>query len=87
VPRPRRIAWIHLEYLSAQAYAGRSHGLASPVLGGAAAGVHRWFFFPGFTPDTGGLLREAELANGAASSLTAVPGSPAGASAGPASRS
>jgi len=57
----RRIAWIHLEYLSAQAYAGRSHGLASPVLGGAAAGVHRWFFFPGFTPDTGGLLREAEL--------------------------
>jgi len=39
----------------------RSHGLPSPVHGGAAAGVHRWFFFPGFTPDTGGLLREPGL--------------------------
>lgn len=58
----RRITWIHLEYLSAQDYVARSHGLASPVLGGAAAGVHRWFFFPGFTPDTGGLLREPGLA-------------------------
>jgi uncharacterized repeat protein (TIGR03837 family) len=57
----RRVAWINLEYLSAQAYAARSHGLASPVPGGASAGVRKWFFFPGFTPDTGGLLREPDL--------------------------
>jgi uncharacterized repeat protein (TIGR03837 family) len=58
----RRVVWINLEYLSAQDYAARSHGLASPVLGGTAAGVHKWFFFPGFTRETGGLLREPELA-------------------------
>ena len=57
-----RIVWINLEYLSAQAYVESSHGLASPVHGGAAAGVHKWFFFPGFTSGSGGLLREAELA-------------------------
>jgi len=56
-----RIAWINLEYLSAEPYVARSHGLASPVLGGAAAGVRKWFFFPGFTADTGGLLREPDL--------------------------
>jgi uncharacterized repeat protein (TIGR03837 family) len=58
----RRVAWINLEYLSAEAYAARSHGLASPVHGGLPAGVRKWFFFPGFTPDTGGLLREPDLA-------------------------
>jgi len=57
----RRVAWINLEYLSAEPYAARSHGLASPVLGGAAAGVRKWFFYPGFTADTGGLLREPDL--------------------------
>ncbi len=59
---PGRVAWINLEYLSAEDYVARSHGLASPVHGGAAAGVRKWFFFPGFTPETGGLLREPELA-------------------------
>jgi len=58
----RVVAWLNLEYLSAEPYAAASHGLASPVHGGAAAGVRKWFFFPGFTPDTGGLLREPELA-------------------------
>ncbi len=29
---------------------------------GAGAGCTRWFFYPGFTPGTGGLLREADLA-------------------------
>jgi len=59
--RGRRVCWINLEYLSAEAYVARSHGLASPVPGGAGAGVHKWFFFPGFTADTGGLLREPDL--------------------------
>jgi uncharacterized repeat protein (TIGR03837 family) len=58
----RAVAWINLEYLSAEPYAAASHGLASPVHGGAAAGVHKWFFFPGFAPGTGGLLREPDLA-------------------------
>jgi uncharacterized repeat protein (TIGR03837 family) len=54
--------WLNLEYLSAQAYVPRSHGLASPVMQGPAKGATKWFFFPGFTPDTGGLLREPALA-------------------------
>jgi uncharacterized repeat protein (TIGR03837 family) len=54
--------WINLEYLSAEAYVARSHGLASPVMSGPAKGCTKWFFFPGFTPDTGGLLREPHLA-------------------------
>jgi uncharacterized repeat protein (TIGR03837 family) len=57
----RAVPWINLEYLSAEPYAARSHGLVSPVHGGAAAGLHKWFFFPGFTADTGGLLREPDL--------------------------
>ncbi len=53
--------WINLEYLSAQAYVARSHGLASPVMSGPGAGLSKHFFYPGFTPNTGGLLREADL--------------------------
>jgi uncharacterized repeat protein (TIGR03837 family) len=46
--------WINLEYLSAETYVERSHGLPSPQPGG----LTKWFFYPGFTPRTGGLLRE-----------------------------
>ncbi len=53
--------WINLEYLSAESYVARSHGLASPVMSGPSRGMTKWFFFPGFTPDTGGLLREPDL--------------------------
>jgi uncharacterized repeat protein (TIGR03837 family) len=53
--------WINLEYLSAEAFAERSHGLPSPVMSGPAKGLSKWFFYPGFTPRTGGLLREADL--------------------------
>ena len=53
--------WINLEYLSAEGYVARSHGLSSPVMHGPARGMQKWFFFPGFTPDTGGLLREPNL--------------------------
>jgi uncharacterized repeat protein (TIGR03837 family) len=55
--------WINLEYLSAEGFVARSHGLASPVMSGPARGMTKWFFFPGFTPDTGGLLREPDLLN------------------------
>ncbi len=53
--------WINLEYLSAESYVARSHGLASPVMRGPDKGCTKWFFFPGFTPDTGGLLRGHDL--------------------------
>ncbi|RPE72686.1 putative repeat protein (TIGR03837 family) [Tibeticola sediminis] len=53
--------WINLEYLSAEAYVERSHGLPSPILHGPARGRTRHFFFPGYTERTGGLLREPDL--------------------------
>jgi uncharacterized repeat protein (TIGR03837 family) len=53
--------WINLEYLSAEPYVERSHALPSPVQNGPAAGWTKWFFYPGFTPATGGLLREPGL--------------------------
>lgn len=53
--------WINLEYLSAESYVERCHALPSPVSSGPAAGWTKWFFYPGFTPRTGGLLRETDL--------------------------
>jgi uncharacterized repeat protein (TIGR03837 family) len=50
--------WINLEYLSAEAYVERSHRLTSPQWHGPAAGLTKWFWYPGFTPRTGGLLRD-----------------------------
>lgn len=55
-------AWINLEYLSAEGYVERSHGLPSPVASGPGAGLTKHFVYPGFTPRTGGLLREQDLA-------------------------
>jgi len=54
--------WINLEYLSAEGFVERSHGLPSPVQSGPGAGLSKHFFYPGFTPATGGLLREGDLA-------------------------
>ena len=53
--------WINLEYLSAESYVERSHGLPSPVTHGPARGWTKHFFYPGFTRLTGGLLREPGL--------------------------
>ena len=53
--------WVNLEYLSAEPYVARNHGLTSLVNSGPASGWHKVFFYPGFTPDTGGLLREPDL--------------------------
>jgi uncharacterized repeat protein (TIGR03837 family) len=52
-----RPVWINLEYLSAEDWVERSHGLPSPQPDGQT----KWFFFPGFTERTGGLLREPGL--------------------------
>jgi uncharacterized repeat protein (TIGR03837 family) len=51
-------AWINLEYLSAEAWIEDCHGLPSPDPG---TGLAKYFFFPGFTEASGGLLREPEL--------------------------
>ena len=59
--RPQQPVWINLEYLSAEDWVPRMHGLPSPVMSGPAKGWIKRFFYPGFTPDTGGLLREADL--------------------------
>ena len=58
----KKPTWINLEYLSAEAFSERNHGLPSPVQTGPAAGWIKWFFYPGFTAQTGGLLREPDLA-------------------------
>jgi uncharacterized repeat protein (TIGR03837 family) len=57
----KRPVWVNLEYLSAEDYVERSHGLPSPQLGGPGAGLTKWFFYPGFSERTGGLLREPGL--------------------------
>lgn len=54
--------WINLEYLSAEDYVQRCHRLPSPLMSGPAAGMTRWFFYPGFTAATGALAREQDLA-------------------------
>ena len=50
--------WINMEYLSAEAWVGGCHKMASPQ---SLVPLVKYFFFPGFTPETGGLLREADL--------------------------
>lgn len=60
--RGRQPAWINLEYLSAEPWAERCHALPSPVLTGPGKSLVKRFFYPGFTPRTGGLLREPDLA-------------------------
>jgi len=54
-------AWINLEYLSAETYVERCHCLPSPRLSNPGAGLTQWFFYPGFTRATGGLIREPDL--------------------------
>jgi uncharacterized repeat protein (TIGR03837 family) len=51
-------AWLHLEYLSAEAWIDDAHGLPSPP---PRRRLRRWFYFPGFTERSGGLLRERDL--------------------------
>jgi uncharacterized repeat protein (TIGR03837 family) len=59
--QPQAPVWINLEYLSAEPYVRRCHGLRSPQFTGPAAGLTKWFFYPGVTEGTGGLLREPGL--------------------------
>ena len=49
--------WINLEYLSAESWVEDCHCLPSPQV----TGPQKYFYFPGFTERTGGLLREKDL--------------------------
>lgn len=49
--------WINLDYLSAEQWINDFHALPSPQ----GSGRQKYFFFPGFTEQTGGLLREHDL--------------------------
>ena len=51
-------AWIVLEYLSAEPWIEASHRLPSPH---PRLPLTRWFWFPGFTPASGGVLREQHM--------------------------
>ncbi|MBA2690628.1 MAG: elongation factor P maturation arginine rhamnosyltransferase EarP [Burkholderiales bacterium] len=51
----RRPVWINLEYLSAESWVDDYHALPSPH---PQLPLTKYYFFPGFTSRTGGLLRE-----------------------------
>ena len=51
--------WINLEYLSAEAWVDGVHGLPSPH---PRLPLTKYFFCPGFTETSGGLIRESALA-------------------------
>jgi len=53
--RARRPVWLNLEYLSAEGWVAGCHGMSSPH---PRLPLVKHFFFPGFDPGTGGLLRE-----------------------------
>lgn len=56
--------WINIEYLSAEHWVGEMHNLPSPqalTLDGRTKTLQKTFFMPGFTSDTGGLIREQNL--------------------------
>lgn len=56
--RAAKPLWLNLEYLSAESWVEGCHGMASPQ---PQLPLTKYFFFPGFTAATGGLLREATL--------------------------
>jgi uncharacterized repeat protein (TIGR03837 family) len=62
----KSVAWINLEYLSAESWVDDHHRLPSPH---PRFALTKHFYFPGFTTRTGGLLREPALS---ASLQTAV---------------
>jgi uncharacterized repeat protein (TIGR03837 family) len=49
--------WINLEYLSAESWVDDFHAKPSPQVNG----LIRYFYFPGFTEATGGLIRERSI--------------------------
>ncbi|MEQ1776671.1 MAG: elongation factor P maturation arginine rhamnosyltransferase EarP [Burkholderiales bacterium] len=58
VARKTKPLWIVLEYLSAEPWVREHHGLPSPH---PQLDLRRYFFFPGISEGTGGVLCEADL--------------------------
>jgi uncharacterized repeat protein (TIGR03837 family) len=58
VQREPRPVWINLEYLSAEPWVAGCHALSSPH---PRLPLVKYFYFPGFSADTGGLLLEHDL--------------------------
>ena len=56
-PQP---VWINLEYLSAEDWVEGCHGHSSPH---PNLNVNKYFFFPGVTNETGGVMIESDLDN------------------------
>ena len=56
---PRRPLWLNLEYLSAEPWIDDCHQLVSIK---PDDGAREHFFYPGFSPRSGGLIRERSLA-------------------------
>jgi uncharacterized repeat protein (TIGR03837 family) len=56
--RQPKSVWLNLEYLSAEAWVEGCHQLPSPH---PTLPLTKYFFFPGFTAKTGGLLLERDL--------------------------
>ncbi len=55
---PQKPVWVNLDYLSAETWAEEWHGLTSPH---PSLPLKKYFFFPGFSERSGGLLRENSL--------------------------
>ncbi len=60
---PAKPLWINLEYLTAEPWAAEWHGMASPH---PQLPLTKYFYFPGFTANTGGLLGAADFTQAAA---------------------
>ena len=56
--RESQPVWINLEYLSAESWVEDSHLMPSPQ---SWIPLTKYFYFPGFTERTGGLIREKQL--------------------------
>ncbi|MDB5764402.1 MAG: hypothetical protein JWQ21_3397 [Herminiimonas sp.] len=56
--RSRKPAWINLEYLSAESWVDGCHAMQSLY---PSLPLTKYFFFPGFSDKTGGLLMERDL--------------------------
>lgn len=68
--RPTPPVWLNLEYLSAEAWVDSCHGMASPH---PSLPLTKHFVFPGFSPSTAGLPREAGLPSAPLAALPATP--------------
>ena len=58
----KKSKWVNLEYLSAESWVDDFHAKPSPQnFLNSNYGLTRYFYFPGFTEATGGLIRESHI--------------------------